>query len=215
MVIMPRGTTMIQARDAMLAADLARYTANPAWGDNQRPALAGLRDARLRQHENTVSNADANPVPAFDAPSERRHQQRDDQLLRGLEGRQRGSGERADLRGRLLGPRDADRGHGPGHGGRPARTPRATSTTRRRSCPTARARSPAARPRRTHGGTYYNFVAVAPGYGHVRFRVKNLKAGRGPRTSRSTCRRTTRRRRRARRSRPTLPRPGRTSPRRT
>ena len=24
---------------------------------------------------------------------------------------------------------------------------------------------------------YYNFVAVAPGYGHVRFRVKNLKAG--------------------------------------
>ena len=29
----------------------------------------------------------------------------------------------------------------------------------------------------TTAGSYYNFVAVAPGYGHVRFRVKNLKAG--------------------------------------
>ena len=51
MVIMPRNTTMIQARDAMLAADLA-----PLRRCQPGPALAGLRDAGLRRaFQNTVA----------------------------------------------------------------------------------------------------------------------------------------------------------------
>ena len=54
MVLMPRNATILQARDAMLAADMARFG-----GAEPRPALAGLRPARLR--------------PARDRDGQRRH----------------------------------------------------------------------------------------------------------------------------------------------
>ena len=50
MVIMPRATTMIQARDAMLAADMA-----PLRRGQPGPDLPGLRDARLRHCTRTRS----------------------------------------------------------------------------------------------------------------------------------------------------------------
>ena len=118
MVIMPRGPTMIQARDAMLAADLARYTADPAWGDNHDLIWQGFAMYGFGNTSNTVSERRRQPGARVRRAGGCRHQQRDDQLLRRLEGGQRGSGQRADLRGRLLRPVDPDRGHEPGDGQR-------------------------------------------------------------------------------------------------
>ncbi len=63
MVIMPRDTTMIQARDAMLAADLARFG-----GANQDLLWQGFAMRGFGQNQNTVSNADTDPVPDFSSP---------------------------------------------------------------------------------------------------------------------------------------------------
>src|SRR3954447_8852975 len=61
---MPRGPTMIQERDAVLAADLARFG-----GSNQDIIWQGYAMRGFGSTSNTVSNADGNPVPAFDAPA--------------------------------------------------------------------------------------------------------------------------------------------------
>ena len=108
MVLMPRNPTMIQARDAMLAADLARFG-----GANQDLLWQGFAMRGFGQYQNTVSNADTNPVPDFSSPH---GEQRDDQLLRRHEGQgRRGAGEGEDLRRRLRGAVDSDRGHRPGN----------------------------------------------------------------------------------------------------
>src|SRR4029078_1794008 len=60
MVMMPRNPTMIQARDAMLAADLARFG-----GPTQDLLWQGFAMRGFGQHQSTVSNADTNPVPDF------------------------------------------------------------------------------------------------------------------------------------------------------
>ncbi len=109
MVVMPRNTTMIQARDAMLAADLARFG-----GANQGLIWQGFAMRGFGEHQSTVNNDDANPVPDFSSPRDGR---RDAQFLRRHEGQGRdGSREREDLRGRLRGPVDADRRHRSGDG---------------------------------------------------------------------------------------------------
>ena len=111
MVLMPRNATMIQARDAMLAADVGAIRRG-----EPGPPLAGLRDARVR------------PVPEHG--QQRRHragarllvaarEQRHRQLLCRHEGQGRDRPrQREDLRRRLRGPRDADRRHGSGDGER-------------------------------------------------------------------------------------------------
>ena len=63
MVMMPRNTTMIQARDAMLAADVARFG-----GANQDLIWQGFAMRGFGQFQNTVSNGDSNPVPDFSSP---------------------------------------------------------------------------------------------------------------------------------------------------
>ena len=63
MVMMPRNTTMIQARDAMLAADLGRFG-----GANQDLLWQGFAMRGFGQFQNTVNNADTNPVPDFASP---------------------------------------------------------------------------------------------------------------------------------------------------
>ena len=63
MVMMPRNTTMIQARDAMLAADVARFG-----GANQDLLWQGFAMRGFGQFQNTVSNGDSNPVPDFSSP---------------------------------------------------------------------------------------------------------------------------------------------------
>src|SRR6185312_328639 len=128
MVIMPRATTMPQARDAMLAADMARFG-----GANQDLIWQGFAMRGFGNHQSTVSNADANPVPDF-------------------------STQIADTN--------------------PATVNAGTDATGNldntaQFVPTG-AGSLAGKNDRW---AYYNFVAVAPGYGHVRFRMKRLEAG--------------------------------------
>ena len=111
MVMMPRNTTMIQARDAMLAADLG-----PLRRREPGSPLAGLRDARLRpapEHGQQRGHRSGARLLVADG------EQRDAQLLRRHEGQGRhGAGEREDLRRRLRGAVDADRRHRSGNGHR-------------------------------------------------------------------------------------------------
>src|SRR5262249_345134 len=60
MVLMPRNPTMIQARDAMLAADLGRFG-----GANEDLLWQGFAMRGFGQFQNTVNNADTDPVPDF------------------------------------------------------------------------------------------------------------------------------------------------------
>jgi hypothetical protein len=68
MVIMPRAPTMIDARNAMLAADALRFAANPAWGDNSDVLWQGFAMRGFGQFQNTASLGDDNPVPDFSSP---------------------------------------------------------------------------------------------------------------------------------------------------
>jgi extracellular elastinolytic metalloproteinase len=58
MVLMPRNTTMIQARDAILAADLGRFG-----GANRDLIWQAFAMRGFGQFQSTISNADTNPVP--------------------------------------------------------------------------------------------------------------------------------------------------------
>ncbi len=187
MVMMPRNPTMIQARDAMLAADLARFG-----GANQDLLWQGFAMRGFGQHQNTVSNADTDPVPDFSSPLA-------NNATLNFFADTKDEGRAVPVKAKIYvgdyqARVDADRGHQPGDDHRPARTRRATSTTRRSSC---RTRAELA------GG--WEAVDVQLHRGRTRLRARPLQreepASRArPGTSRSTSRRTSRRRRRARRS---------------
>ena len=120
MVLMPRNTTMIQARDAMLAADLGRFG-----GANMDLLWQGFAMRGFGLHQSTLSNADANPVPDFSMPATTGRatrcscRQRDAELLRrDGQGQGRRPGQREDLRRRLRGALDAGRRHRSGDGQR-------------------------------------------------------------------------------------------------
>jgi extracellular elastinolytic metalloproteinase len=171
MVLMPRGTTMIQARDAMLAADLARFG-----GANRDLLWQGFAMYGFGQTSNTVSNADANPVPAFDAPSgfgitnatinftvdskEGSALPVNAQIFVG------------DYSARSTQIADTN----------PATVSDGTNATSNLDnvvpiVPNGAGSLAGGTTEANNRWQYYNFVAVAPGYGISRFRVKNLKPG--------------------------------------
>jgi extracellular elastinolytic metalloproteinase len=180
MVLMPRNTTMIQARDAMLAADLARFG-----GANQDLLWEGFALRGFGLHQSTVSNADANPVPDFSTPPAT------------------GPGNSVQLPSNATLNFFADAGDGNGAvpvnakifvGDYEARSTQIADTNAAtiatgtdatgnldntaQFVPTA----PGSNSMLPNGSlrarwSNYNFVAVAPGYGHLRFRVQDLKAG--------------------------------------
>ncbi len=166
MVIMPRATTMAQARDAMLAADLARFG-----GANQDLIWQGFAMRGFGNTSNTVSNADANPVPAFDAPSTVINNATINFFADSKDGSAVPVNAKiyvGDYSARSTQIADTD----------PATINTGTNATGNLDntapfVPTG-AGSLAGKNDRW---TYYNFTAVAPGYGHVRFRVKRLEAG--------------------------------------
>jgi len=164
MVIMPRATTMIQARDAMLAADMARFG-----GANQDLIWQGFAMRGFGQNQNTVSNADANPVPDFSSPLA------NNATLNFFADSKDGSVTPVKARiyvgdYQARSTQIADTDPATVNGGTPA-TGNLDNTAQ--FVPTG-AGSLAGKNDRW---AYYNFVAVAPGYGHVRFRVKRLEAG--------------------------------------
>jgi len=164
MVIMPRATTMPQARDAMLAADMARFG-----GANQDLIWQGFAMRGFGNHQSTVSNADANPVPDFSSPMA------NNATVNFFADSKDGSAVPVnaqifvgDYSARSTQIADTN----------PATVNAGTDATGNldntaQFVPTG-AGSLAGKNDRW---AYYNFVAVAPGYGHVRFRMKRLEAG--------------------------------------
>ena len=170
MVIMPRGPTMIQARDAMLAADMGRFG-----GANQDLIWQGFAMRGFGKHQSTVSNADANPVPDFSSPLA------NNATVNFFADSKDGSAVPVnakifvgDYSARSTQIADTN----------PATVATGTNATGNldntaQFVPTAPGRARCAG-KGTTGWAYYNFVAVAPGYGHVRFRVKRPAGRRGP-----------------------------------
>ena len=170
MVMMPRNPTMIQARDAMFAADTARFG-----GANLDLLWQGFAMRGFGQFQNTVSNADTDPVPDFSSPPA------DNGTLNFFADTKGKSGSVpvnakiyvGDYQARATQIADTD----------PATVATGTNATGNldstaQFAPTAPGPDSLLPqgPDRKRWSTY-NFTAVAPGYGFVRFSVKNVKPG--------------------------------------
>jgi extracellular elastinolytic metalloproteinase len=149
MVLMARNTTILAARDAMLAADMARFG-----GANQDLLWQGFAQRGFGQFATTTSNGDTDPVPDFSSPLA------SNSTLVFNAVSQDGTPVNAtiytgDYQARVTPIADTN----------PVTTgPNLDETAQ--FVPTVGKRNDA-----------YNFVASAPGYGHIRFAVRKLKAG--------------------------------------
>jgi hypothetical protein len=155
MLLMPTAPTLLQARDAYLAADVARFG-----GANQDLLWLGFAARGFGQLATTTNNNDTDPVPDFSSP---RH-------------------DNATLIFNAVAKDE---------GGHPVNASIYVGDYQARATPIADTNSATNGTNRdnvvpivpinaySHGPNYraYNFVANAPGYGHVRFLVKDLKPG--------------------------------------
>src|SRR6266542_657910 len=163
MVMMPRRPTMALARDAMLAADVGRFG-----GANQDLLWQGFAMRGFGQDQFTVNDADTDPVPGLSSPMANNSTLHFFADAKSLEVPVSAEIYAGDYHARSTQVADTDPGTNPD--GTPG-TVNLDNTAQ--FVPTG--------PGSLTGGdarwTYYNFTAVAPGYGIVRFRVKNLQAG--------------------------------------
>jgi extracellular elastinolytic metalloproteinase len=158
MVMMPRNTTMAQARDAMLAADVGRFG-----GANQDLLWQGFAMRGYGQFQNTNSNSDVEPTPDFSSPLA------NNATLNFF----------ADNKGNTLVPVNAKIYVGD-YQARvtqiadtdPSTAPSATPGTNNLDN-TAQFVPNLSNPR----WSSYNFIAVAPGFGAVRFNIRDLQPG--------------------------------------
>jgi len=165
---MQRGTTMIQERGRGCSPrDLAASAATT------KTARAGC-DVRVGSKSKPVSNADATRACVRRAGD--RHQQRHDQLLRRSKEGSAVQVKRADLRGRLRRPGQPDRGHRSGHCQRGDRNATSNLDNVVPIVPNGAGSLAAARRGEQQVAVLHPLCRGAR-YGHVRFRVKNLKAG--------------------------------------
>jgi extracellular elastinolytic metalloproteinase len=163
MVMMPRRPTMIDARDAMLAADLGRFD-----GADQDLLWQGFAMRGFGVHQSTVDAQDTDPVPDFSSPMA-------DNGTLNFFADAKGTGLPVstklyigDYQARSTQIADTDPGTNPD--GSPG-TVNLDNTAQ--FAPTG----PGSLVSGNDRWTYYNVTAVAPGYGIVRFRVKNLEPG--------------------------------------
>jgi len=176
MVMMPRAPTMIDARDAMLAADLARF-GSP--GDTQGPNAdllwQGFAMRGFGQFQNTASLGDSDPVPDFSSPLA------DNGTLNFFADTGNGKntvpvnakiyvGDYQARATQIADTNPATVATGTNATGNLDNTAQFAPTS---PGPTSILPAGSARDR----WSTYNFVAVAPGYGFVRFSVKNVKPG--------------------------------------
>jgi hypothetical protein len=155
-LLMPVGPTFLDARDAQLAADVLRFG-----GANQDLLWRGFARRGFGQNASTAGNTDTDPVPDFESP-------REEEATVTFQATAKDEGGRpvqariyvghyearvspvADTDPATAGPNLDDVARFvPGDGGSESRT----------------------------GQRAYEFVAHARGYGHVRFRIDNLRAG--------------------------------------
>jgi hypothetical protein len=154
----------------MLAADLARSTANPGWGDNRDLLWQGFAMRGFGDHQNTASLGDADPVPDFSSPLANNATLN---FSADAKGRDTGVPVNAkiyvgDYEARATQIADTN----------PATIALGTNATGNldntaQFAPTA----PGSLVPKGDRWSTYNFTAVAPGYGFVRFKVKNLQPG--------------------------------------
>jgi hypothetical protein len=155
---------MIQARDAMLAADLARFG-----GANQDLLWQGFAMRGFGQYQNTVSNADTDPVPDFSSPLAQNAT-----LTFSADTKDKDAtvpvkakiyvGDYEARSSRIADTDPATVSDGTNATGNLDNTAQFAPTGPNSLAPGNRWSS-------------YNFVAVAPGYGFVRFKVSNLQPG--------------------------------------
>src|SRR5262249_9090073 len=158
MVLMPPAPPMIDARNEMLAADLARFG-----GVNRDLLWQGFAVRGFGQFQNTASLGDADPTPDFSSPMA------DDATLNFF----------ADNKGNTVVPLNAKIYVGDYQARAtqvadtdPSTNPSATPGTNNLDN-TAQFVPNTSNPR----WSSYNFIAVAPGFGAVRFSVRNLQPG--------------------------------------
>jgi hypothetical protein len=173
MIMMPRNPTMQDARDAQLAADMARFG-----GANQDLLWQGYAMRGLGQFAQTnpnvgtsgnAANADTDPTPDFSSPTA------SNATLNFFADAKDASTLPVnakiyvgDYQARSVQVADTDPLTNPDGS---ARSVNLDNTAK--FVPNGAGSLTGKNDR----WTYYNFTAVAPGYGFVRFRVKNLKAG--------------------------------------
>jgi hypothetical protein len=168
MVLMPRSTTMIQARDAMLAADLARFG-----GANQDLIWQGFAMRGFGQFSNTTANNDSDPEPDFSAPTASNATLTFSAVSKvGTPAPVSARIYVGDYSARATWVADTD----------PATTndgsPGAVNLdATAQFVPNGAGSLAGGTPQANKRWNTYNFVAVAPGYGFLRFKVDNLKAG--------------------------------------
>ena len=158
MVMMPRNPTMQGARDAMLAADMGRFG-----GANEDLLWQGFALRGFGQFANTNGTQDTSPTPDFSSPLA------NNATLNFF----------ADNKGNTLVPVNAKIYAGDYQARStqiadtdPSTTPSATPGTNNLDN-TAQFVPNTANPR----WSSYNFIAVAPGFGAVRFNVRDLQPG--------------------------------------
>ncbi|HET9242264.1 MAG TPA: M36 family metallopeptidase [Gaiella sp.] len=153
MLLMPTTPTFLDARDAMLAADVIRFG-----GANQNRLWLAFAGRGFGQNASTVGPDDGDPIPDFASP-----QHQEGTLVFEAVSQATGAPVSANVfvghyEGRVTPIADTD----PGTAG-PNLDPTASFVPDGLLRPAG------------HQG--WEFVANAEGYGHVRFRVKNLRAG--------------------------------------
>ncbi len=158
MVLMPRNPTMAGARDAMLAADMGRFG-----GVNQDLLWQGFALRGFGQFQNTNGTQDTSPTPDFSSPTA------DNATLNFF----------ADNKGNTLVPVNAKIYVGD-YQARSTQIADTDASTNPSATPgtnnldnTAQFVPNTSNPR----WSSYNFIAVAPGFGAVRFNVRDLKPG--------------------------------------
>jgi hypothetical protein len=152
MLLMPRNPTMIQARDAMLAADVARFG-----GANQDLLWQAFAQRGFGQFAIQAGTQDTNPIPDFSSP-------------------------RATNATLVFNAVSKDGSALPVNanvyvGDYEARATPVADTNPATTGPNLDNVAQIVPTGQTNRYRAYNFVANAPGYGHVRFMVKSLKAG--------------------------------------
>jgi len=165
--MMPRAPTMIDARNAMLAADLARFG-----GANQDILWQGFAMRGFGQFQNTASLGDSDPVPDFSSPMANNGTLNFFADTKGTAGAVPVKAKIyvGDYEARATQVADTD----------PATVAAGTNATGNldntaQFAPTAP--GPDSLIGKSNRWTTYNFTAVAPGYGFVRFSVKYVRPG--------------------------------------
>jgi hypothetical protein len=169
MVMMPRQPTMIDARNAMLAADLARFG-----GANQDLLWQGFAMRGFGEHQSTVDSQDTNPVPDFSSPTA------NNATVNFFASTGTGGSAQpvnakiyvGDYEARATQIADTD----PATTATPGDDSTGNLDNTAQFAPNGPGSLIPTGPAGKRWNTY-NFVAVAPGYGFVRFSLKNLTPG--------------------------------------